>query len=215
MGAYSVVEQFENRVAERFRMRHAVAVDCCTNGLFLSLKYRQSLDGQSLGYVNLPCRTYISVPFACMDAGLRIQWRDTPWDGSYNLEPWGVVDAAKLWNLTPALANLMPRLRSLWCLSFHIKKPIPIGRGGMILTNDSVAATWLRRARYDGRSGVPFDQENIKTRGWHMYMTPEQAARGMSLVDIYPDGVTIPDETYPDLSRMDVFRASTPLRGGA
>ncbi len=39
-----------------------------------------------------------------------------------------------------------------------------------------------------------------------MYMTPEQAARGMALMDIYPEGVEIPSEDYPDLSEMPVFK---------
>jgi hypothetical protein len=37
-------------------------------------------------------------------------------------------------------------------------------------------------------------------------MTPEQAARGMTLMDMWPNGVDIAPETYPDLREMPVFK---------
>ena len=37
-------------------------------------------------------------------------------------------------------------------LSFHIKKQLPIGKGGMILTDDQQAVEWFKKARYEGRS---------------------------------------------------------------
>ena len=40
--------------------------------------------------------------------------------------------------------------KTLTCLSFHHRKHLPIGRGGMILT-DSKKLMWLK-ARYDGRN---------------------------------------------------------------
>lgn len=206
--AYNVVKQFETRVAKHFGLKYGVAVDCCTSAIFLSLMYRQATWPDSFGvrrHAVLPERTYISVPFAVMDARLFPQFEPIEWTTHYNIMPWHVIDAAKLWRnadqFTPGVWN------GLWCVSFHIKKPIPIGRGGMILTNDETAYAWLRKARYDGRTeGVPLDKDEIKTRGWHRYMTPEQAARGMALMDIYPEGVTIPHEDYPDLSKMPVFK---------
>lgn len=204
MNAYNVVEMFERRVAAHFGSLYGIAVSSCTDALFLSLKYRQYQRGATApDYVLLPKRTYISVPFAAMDAGLKIHWNDMPWRKVYALWPWGVMDAAKAWRRKP---YSLPWERGLWCVSFHIKKPIPIGRGGMILTSERDAAEWLRKARYDGRSGLPFDQERVAQRGWHKYMEPEQAARGLRLMDIYPNGVDIPEETYPDLSLMPVFQ---------
>ena len=66
------------------------------------------------------------------------------------------------------------------CLSFHIKKILNIGKGGMILTNDPEAARWFKVARYEGRHiEVPYDQDEIELVGWNMYMPPEQAAYGI------------------------------------
>ena len=199
--AYSVVKMFEDRVADHFGLKHGVAVDCCTHALFLSLMYRK--ETRSFDFVRLPKRTYPSVPFAIMDAGLRPLFMEGDWEGHYTLYPWGVVDAAKLWK--DAKRETIGRGQDLWCTSFHFKKSIPIGRGGMILTDDDKAVEWLRKARYDGRTGKPLGDEKIVSKGWHFYMTPEQAARGMALMDVWPDGMTIPPEIYPDLSTMEAF----------
>jgi len=208
MGAYSVVEHFEARVAEHFGLEYGVAVDCCTSAIFLSLMYRKQrgeCGDDERNYARIPTRTYVSVPFAVMDAGLRPVFYDFTWHDCYEIVPWAVWDAAKLWRYAQVATERFKN--NLWCVSFHIKKPIPIGRGGMVLTNDARAAEWLRKARYDGRTAdVALTDDQITTRGWHRYMTPEQAARGMALMDVYPDGVGIPVEEYPDLSKMPVFQ---------
>lgn len=208
MKAYDIVAAFEDRVAARFGAKHGVAVDCCTHAIFLSIKYWQAVDyhetGSASTHAVVPARTYVSVPFALMHAGLTPLFEDYDWaaQGYYPLVPFLVYDAAKAWRTLPGNLRSTP----LYCLSFHAKKHIPIGRGGMVITDDSDAAAWLRRARYDGRDGVPFDQERISAVGYHMYLTPEQAARGLHLMDLYPNGVEIQSEVYPDLREMPVFK---------
>jgi dTDP-4-amino-4,6-dideoxygalactose transaminase len=94
-------------------------------------------------------------------------------------------------------------------VSFQIKKRIPIGRGGMILTDDIDAVRWLQRARYDGRDlTVSQWEDDSDICGWHMYMTPEDAARGILLMDATPRNN--PDlggwQNYADLSKKKLFR---------
>jgi dTDP-4-amino-4,6-dideoxygalactose transaminase len=74
---------------------------------------------------------------------------------------------------------------SLQVISFQMKKRIPIGKGGIILTDDEEAYKWLKLASYDGRNlNTPYtDDEHITIMGYHMYMTPEDAARGIILID--------------------------------
>jgi dTDP-4-amino-4,6-dideoxygalactose transaminase len=75
---------------------------------------------------------------------------------------------------------------SMHCLSFQIKKVLPIGRGGAILTSHRYTRDWLKKARHDGRSlDVPYDKDQLMFMGWNMYMTPEDAARGILLFDNY------------------------------
>ena len=97
----------------------------------------------------------------------------------------------------------------LHCLSFHVKKLLPLGRGGMILTDDIEARDWLRRARFDGRNPVPLLEDNFTMLGWNMYMTPEQASRGIQLFEVIrnkelPD-LRVEDQGYPDLSKFPIY----------
>lgn len=197
--AYGVVTDFENRVAEYAGAKHGIAVDCCTSAIFLSLQYIRATSVYSGGCITVPARTYCSVPMACIHAGFRVRFEDFDWRGVYQLAPHPVFDGAKRFRRGMYEGGFH-------CLSFHMKKILPIGRGGMILTDDAHAAAWLRRARYDGREGKPYDQENVTMVGWHAYMTPEQAARGLLLLDVLPEGMADLIEDYPDLRTWPVFR---------
>jgi dTDP-4-amino-4,6-dideoxygalactose transaminase len=98
----------------------------------------------------------------------------------------------------------------LHVVSFQLKKRIPIGRGGMILTDDEQAYQWLRRARHDGRSpDSPYIDDDIALPGWHYYMTPEDAARGVLLFDQLHDVATTKTWTWQDykpLNQLSVFK---------
>lgn len=196
MNAYGIVAEFERRVEAFAGAPHAVAVDCCTTGLFLSLKYARA------HRVTVPARTYVSVPMAVLHAGAALSFRDYDWRGIYELEHDGDL---KVWDGAKRFRKGM-YAGGLHCLSFHLKKHLPIGRGGMVLCPNADAAAWLRSARYDGREGKPYDQERVTMMGWHAYMTPEQAARGLALLDVLPSDAP-PDltEDYPDLREMPVF----------
>ena len=76
----------------------------------------------------------------------------------------------------------------------------------MILTDDENANKWFRMARYCGRTNVPLvDESDITVLGWNMYMTPEQAARGLNLMLHLGDGKVCKGK-YPDLSKFSVFK---------
>lgn len=86
------------------------------------------------------------------------------------------------------------------CVSFQAAKHLPIGRGGAILTDNPETAAWLRRARFDGRT--PGDNAApIQVPGYHMYMPPPDAARGLWLLSWLPEhNEDLPNDDYPDLS---------------
>ena len=66
------------------------------------------------------------------------------------------------------------------CLSFQFQKHLSLGRGGMILLDDEKAAFDLKKLSYDGREpNQPWREQNIKSMGYHYYMTPETAAEGL------------------------------------
>lgn len=173
------VEYFEELIAEFAGSDYAVAVDSCTNALFLSMMFcRQSGNTPEQNTVQVPSGTYISVPMQVRHAGYNVDFHDGYWSGAYQLNPLPVVDSAQRFT-----EGMYEHYRdSLYCLSFHSKKILSIGRGGMILTDDKNTRDWLRRSRYDGRSSVYYNDINDKsvpTLGWHMYMTPEEGVRGI------------------------------------
>ena len=94
------------------------------------------------------------------------------------------------------------------CLSFHIKKHLKIGKGGLILTDDKDAYDWFKKGRYEGRGEVMYHQDNIQINGWNAYMTPEQAARGLMLMQNYPENNDdLPEKPYyRDLREFDLFK---------
>jgi hypothetical protein len=94
---------------------------------------------------------------------------------------------------------------SLMCLSFQIKKAVPVGKMGVILTDSRNAYKWLKLASYDGRDlTTPYDSEaHVRMLGWHMYATPEDCARAIILMDQTPDmGAYMGSKNYPDVSQM-------------
>ena len=174
---WDVVDAFEDKVARYAGSKYAVAVDNCTNAMFLCLKYLKYE-----GEITIPKKTYVSVPQTIIHAGCSVKFEDVEWTGAYQLKPTPIYDSATRFTKGMYIQD------SYQCLSFHVKKILGIAKGGMILTNDKTAKDWFVRARYEGRNNrVPYDEDVLETIGWNMYMPPEQAARGISLFDQLPN----------------------------
>ncbi len=196
-----IVGMFERKVAAFAGSKYAVATDCCTHAIELSLRWQLHNGSINLhDYVSIPKHTYISVYMLLKNIGFeRVRLFDINWNGCYRILDTNVIDAAVQWYKGMYLPNLF------FCLSFQIKKRIPIGRGGMILTDDKEAYEWLKLASYDGRDlSLPYDHpDHIKMHGYHYYMTPEDAARGILLMDqIKEEGDTANWTNYPDITKM-------------
>lgn len=193
MNEYKIVDQFEQTVAAYAGSKYAVAVDSCTNALFLSLMYRQ-VGGQK---IYIPKHTYISVPCSIIHAGGTPCFTALKWTGFYHLNPVGVVDSALRFTKNMYIPN------TLYCLSFHVKKHLNIGKGGMILTNEKKAYEWLKLARYNGRTGKEYNKEQFQMIGWNMYMAPEDAARGIRIFKTLPSKNSDKVNSYQDLSKYN------------
>lgn len=193
---YTVVEQFEREVALYAGSKYAVAVDSCSNALFLCLKYINRTDT----IITIPKRTYISVPCSIIHAGYRVMFKDIDWSGIYQLSPLPVFDGA-----TRFKKNMYTG--GMHCLSFHAKKHLKIGKGGMILTDNEEEADWLRLARFNGREQIPYEACDFRMIGWNFYMTNMDAARGLWLLDSIPDDNEDICNPYPDLSKYNIESA--------
>lgn len=204
MNPYKIVEDFEEGVADWCGAKYAVAVESGSAAIFLSLMWAKFSLGRIMD-VEIPANTYPSIPCSIIHAGGKVVFHNREWEGEYELFPYNVWDAALRFR------KGMYK-RGFQCLSFHIKKHLPIGRGGMILTKDRMAYEWFKRARFDGRAPVPLMEDNFTMLGYNMYMEPANAARGIQLFEVlrskYPDGmedIKVEEQGYPDLSKFKIY----------
>lgn len=193
---HEITKMFEEEVANYVGSLYAVAIDSCTNALFLCCKYLQ------VDKVTIPRRTYLSVPQSIIHAGGTVIFSNEEWSGIYQLKPYPIYDAAK------RLTSAMYISDQFMCLSFHVKKLLALGKGGMILTDSEKAAEWFRIARYEGRSAGNYKNIDITMLGWNFYMMPQVAARGLELMQNYPEHVSdLPEEGgYRDLTEFTIFK---------
>lgn len=194
-----LIDIFEKKVAAFAGSKFAVATDCCTHAMELSLRYLIEI-GEIKDYtVKIPKNTYISLPQMLRRLGFNIEFLSFVWTGCYYILGTRVIDGAVRWRPNMYIPG------SLQCLSFQIKKRIPIGRGGMILCDSEEEYNWLKLASYDGRDlNLPYDHpDHVKMDGFHYYMEPESAARGLILMSsILPGEDTGNSTNYPDVSKM-------------
>ena len=194
--SFELIKTFENKIAEFFGSPYAVAVDCCTHGVELCLRR------DKVKTINVPYRTYLSIPFLSNKLDINLKWKDENWKDYYYLNH-NIIDAAVLWEKDSYIPG------TFMCISFQFKKHLSLGRGGIILTDSKDAALKLKKMSYDGRDpDVPWMEQNIDSMGYHYYMTPETASLGLKklpeAIKIKPKQWTVND--WPDLTKMDIFK---------
>ena len=203
---YEIVRMFEDELSHYTGAKYVVTVDSCTNALFLCCKWLEVEE------VTIPSKTYLSVPQSIIHAGGKVIFDKRPstneWKGIYQLKPYPLYDAAK------RLTSNMYIPNTFMCLSFHIKKQLPIWKGGAILCDDKRAYEWFKKARYEGRSEKYYKEDDITFCGWNMYMTPQQAAHGLAMMQQYPEHKEDMGEHngYRDLTEFTLFKSHKTIK---
>ncbi len=195
--SFKVVSDFENEVSKWFGAPYGVAVDCCTHGIELCLRQ------QNIQSMEVPKRTYLSIPFLADKLNIELNWRDENWKNYYYIGNTNIIDAAVLWKENSYISE------TFMCLSFQFQKHLSLGRGGMILTDNQDVAVELKKMSYDGRlPDIPWREQNILSKGYHYYMAPETAMLGLKklpeAIKTKPRQWVIND--WPDLTQMEVFK---------
>lgn len=197
---FSVVTEFEKKIAEFFGAPFAVAVDSCTHGIELCLRYKKTK------HIYVPRRTYLSVPMLANKLGIGLTWWEEEWSDiwqDYYFIGDDIIDGAVYWRKNGYTAGTMLNI------SFQRQKHLSTIRGGMILLDDEKAAIELKKMSYDGRDqNMPWRNQNITSLGFHYYMTPETAQIGL---DGLEDAINRKPRQWqahdwPDVSQMDVFK---------
>jgi len=195
--SFNIVKEFEDKIANYYGAPYSIAVDSCTHAIELCLRLEQP------NTVSFPTHTYVGVPMLGEKLNLNWNWEKDNWIDYHNLRGTSIIDAAVYWHENSYIPG------SLMCLSFQFKKHLNIGRGGMILTDNLKSYNKLMLMSHDGRRrDEPWSEQNVKTIGYHYYMIPELAEKGLKKLD---QAIKTPPRQgsyadYPDLRNMDVFK---------
>jgi dTDP-4-amino-4,6-dideoxygalactose transaminase len=215
MNAHKITAEFEKSLCEYTGAPYAVAVDNCSNALFLALYYELHVvkdyafeysKNAHVPRIKIPKHTYPSVACEIVHAGAKVvfdkdgNWPDGKITGMYPLLGTNIFDSALRFTCNMVSSGYH------YCLSFTGPyKHLKLGKGGAILTDSRSAYEWFKRARFSGRQECSyhnddFDQENFidllnegknfnvpPIAGWNFYMMPEIAARGLLLMAQFYD----------------------------
>jgi dTDP-4-amino-4,6-dideoxygalactose transaminase len=187
---FDKIFEFERALAKFTGAPYAVMTDCCTHAIELCLRY------DKITRVQFPAHTYLSIPMTMHKLGIEYSYSDKLWTGEYQFIGTRIWDSARL------LKESMYRTGQLQCLSFGFDKPLSIGRGGAILTDDVEVYDTLIQQRYDGRDLTisPWEHQKVFRVGYHYKPIIEEAVRGLELLP------TIDQEPkykeYPDLREI-------------
>ena len=195
--SFEVVGKFEEEIASFFGAPYAVAVDCCTHGIELCLRYKE------IEKMIVPAQTYISVPLLSKKLNIELEWKEEEWEDYYYIGNTNIIDAAVLWKQNSYIKD------TFMCISFQFRKHLSLGRGGVILCQNELDYENLKKMSYDGRlPDIPWATQNISTMGYHYYMTPEIASQGLKklpkAINSKPRQWTLSD--WPDLRKMEIFK---------
>lgn len=207
---HQITADFEDALCQYTGAKYAIAVDNCSNALFLALKY-EGIKGKT---VVIPKHTYPAVPCEVIHAGGKVGFTDKlsackgkNLKGSYHLSPTRTWDCALRFT-----AGMYDIGNTFQCLSFTGPyKHLKLGKGGAILTDDLQACLWFKRARFSGRREISYHDDNFDMLGFNFYMMPEIAARGLLLMNQFYnlDGTPKHNEDleipYPDLSKYPIY----------
>lgn len=228
MNPHKITAEFEKSLCDYCGSPYAVAVDNCSNALFLALTYFKLFLNKETDTFNvwIPSHTYPAVPCEIIHAGFGVAFSKSEplLRGEYPLEHTPVWDSAL------RFTSGMYRPGQFQCLSFTGPfKHLKLGKGGAILTDDINAYYWFKRARFSGRQECSYHDDDFDGAiqkdtdgydiakvppvvGWNFYMMPEIAARGLLLMAQFYDKDGKPKSNedlclpYPDLSKYQLWK---------
>jgi len=196
------LEIFEKRLSEFTGAPYVVLTDRCTNAILLSLI------ATDVKEVRIPNNTYLSVPMTLINYGIDVFFENYYWEEEYLLSGSRVFDSAVGFK-----ENMYNHHQdSIQCVSFQQKKRLNIGRGGAILLDDYELYLKLQRMVHDGRRrGISskLEVENFPDDimlGYHMNMIPDEAARGILILNQLTEYKKQSYKNYPDISKLKCFK---------
>jgi dTDP-4-amino-4,6-dideoxygalactose transaminase len=187
------IAEFEQALSNYTGAPYAIMTDCGTHALELCLRYEDP------AHIECTAFTYLSVPMLFRRLDIEYHMTDEWWIGEYRFH------GSRIWDSARLLRPDMYRPGMLQCLSFGFDKPLNIGHGGAILTDDPKFYQKAIRQRSDGRdlSISPWQDQQVFEIGYHYRPTPEDAERGLELLGSHKEEPT--PKRYPDLRKIRII----------
>lgn len=170
---FDAIVDFEQAVSDFTGAPYCISTDCCTHALELSFRIT------GLKFATFPAKTYLSVPMLMHKLGIKYVMTDDSWRAEYRF------GGTNIWDSARAFGPNMYKAGQIQCVSFGRTKPLEIGVGGCILTDDKELYKRASRMRYDGRdlSFHPWATQETFEVGYHYYMRPEWCVTGLNLLN--------------------------------
>lgn len=194
---FDIIKTFEQKLAEFTGAPFAVSVDHCTHAIELCMRV------DKIKQTTFPAYTYLSVPMTMHKLNIQYELLDIKWNSCYQFR------GTRIWDCARYLEKNMYESGSLQCLSFNRQKPLEVGIGGAILTDDEDLYKKLSCMRYDGRDIFNYSpwitQEQFEV-GYHYYMRPEEALIALNKLE-QQDFVEQKPEyfNYPDCRKISII----------
>lgn len=173
---FDAVKDFENLLKDFTGAPYVIVTDCCTHAIEIALRIKRPKKS------TFPGRTYLSVVMLMHKLGIDYELTDQQWSQDRRYQ----IRGSDTWDCARYLEPGMFQQGHIQCLSFNRGKPLEIGKGGAILTDDPEIADRANRMRYDGRDIFrysPWTTQKKFELGFHYYMRPEECIIGMNLLD--------------------------------
>lgn len=171
---FEAIKAFETALAEFTGAPYCITTDCCTHAI--EIAFRLTHDNS---LVKLPGKTYLSVPMLMHKLNVPYELQEQSWHDYYQFE------GSRIWDCARYFKQGMYVTDSVQCISFGLSKPLQIGLGGCILTDDKDLYERASRMRYDGRdifNYSPWATQQSFDVGYHYYLRPEECVVGLNLL---------------------------------
>lgn len=174
LNPFDAVRDFEHAVAHYTGAPYCVTTDSCTHAIEIAFRLTHN---QST--VRFPAHTYLSVLMTMEKLSVPYELTAELWSGEYQFQETNIWDSARCFE------RHMYKDNQIQCISFGRTKPLEIGRGGCILTDNRDFYLAASRMRMDGRDIFRYkpwaDQGEFEV-GYHYYMKPEDCITGLNLL---------------------------------
>jgi len=194
---FHAIRDFEQAVAKYTGAPYCIATDSCTHAI--EMVFRAQPPKSEIKFTGI---TYLSVLMTMHKLDIEYELTDQTWEGEYLFEGTNVFDSARRFEKD------MYKKGHVQCCSFGRTKPLEIGKGGCVLTDDADLAQAVYEMRYDGRQLYEYDRwpdQKVFRVGYHYYMKPEDAIIGLTKLANHDFVKQKPEfYNYPDCRNIQI-----------